>query len=51
MKTERCHECNGHGVVSDYGPFGDDFYGPQECKTCQGGGRVPARDEKGRFVK
>jgi hypothetical protein len=33
-----CPTCGGHGVVSDYGPSGEDFYGPKECPTCLGGG-------------
>lgn len=32
-----CHGCGGHGIVSDYGD-GEDFYGPTECKVCDGRG-------------
>jgi hypothetical protein len=46
----RCLDCNGWGVVSDYG-CGEDFYGPKDCPTCKGSGRVPPRDKSGRFVK
>jgi len=35
--TDRCHDCGGHGLVSDYGD-GEDFYGAKECKTCGGKG-------------
>jgi hypothetical protein len=37
--TVRCHNCNGHGIVSDYG-LGEDFYGPEECSTCGGSGTL-----------
>ncbi len=37
MKQVQCHECGGHGVVSDYGD-GEDFYGPKECLCCDGTG-------------
>ena len=36
-KRIRCTDCNGHGIVSDYGD-GQDFYGPKECPTCNGNG-------------
>ena len=32
--------CCVNGLVSDYGYFGEDFYGPKECDHCGGGGRV-----------
>lgn len=48
MKT--CAECDGHGVVGDYGPFGDDFYGAKTCPACGGSGRERDRDARGRFV-
>lgn len=34
-----CHECNGHGIVSNYGN-GEDFFGPKECDCCNGGGTL-----------
>lgn len=34
-----CYECDGHGVVSDYGN-GEDFYGAKECNRCGGVGTV-----------
>ncbi len=44
-----CHHCSGYGVVSDY--RGGDFNGAMECDECEGTGYLPARDEKGRFIK
>lgn len=38
-KPVTCHECGGHGVVSDYGD-GEDFYGPKECSVCNGSGTL-----------
>jgi len=35
METS-CPECDGYGVVADYGTFCDDFYGPKECPFCKG---------------
>ena len=37
---EECPDCDGHGIVSDYGAFGQDFDGPKECNYCSGSGRV-----------
>jgi DnaJ-class molecular chaperone len=34
-----CPGCDGHGMVSDYGYFGEDFYGAKECDDCHGTGR------------
>lgn len=36
---DRCGNCGGHGIVSDYG-MGDDFYGPKDCDSCDGAGSV-----------
>lgn len=36
----RCLDCDGYGIVADYGLFGDDFYGDKECKECEGTGRI-----------
>ena len=33
-----CASCGGHGVVSDYGATGVDFYGAKECDGCLGSG-------------
>jgi hypothetical protein len=35
----RCASCDGHGLVSDYGCCGEDFYGAKECDDCCGSGR------------
>jgi DnaJ-class molecular chaperone len=50
---QKCPECCGHGQVSDYGPFGLDFYGPKECSLCFGTGSIRKlhRDSKGRFAR
>lgn len=50
-QTEKCYNCDGHGLISDYGSFGLEFYGPKECKTCNGSGKVLKRDKLGRFTK
>ncbi len=50
-KRETCWDCQGYGIVCDYGAFGEDFYGDKECPTCHGRGDLRARDEKGRFCK
>ena len=44
-KVERntCPECSGYGIVSDYGAFGDDFYGPKECPLCRGSTTIKVR--------
>lgn len=36
----KCDECNGHGVVADYGPLGLDFEGAKECVCCHGSGVI-----------
>lgn len=51
MSYEKCPECDGHGVVSDYGLFGVDFFGPKTCPLCKGNGLIRARDKNGRFIK
>lgn len=48
-KRVQCHNCGGHGLVSDYG-MGDDFYGAKKCKTCNGSGSI-WRTPKGRYVE
>lgn len=48
---ERCYECDGYGIVMDYGLFGLDFFGPKTCKHCLGTGKVKSRDRLGRFIK
>ena len=44
-----CLNCNGHGQVSDYG-IGIDFYGPKECDTCDGSGRL-SKHKSGAIAK
>ena len=34
----KCENCNGYGIVADYGSLGDDFYGDKECRSCNGTG-------------
>lgn len=36
----KCPNCDGHGMVSDYGAFGLDFEGPAECDDCGGNGSI-----------
>jgi hypothetical protein len=36
-RRESCFMCNATGLVSDYG-CGEDFYGPEECRSCNGAG-------------
>ena len=38
MLREQCYVCGGHGLVSDYGNDGEDFYGAKECSCCDGTG-------------
>lgn len=46
MKYEKCPWCNGSGLELDT------YTGePTHCHECKGNTVVPARDEKGRFVK
>lgn len=45
---ETCGNCDGYGLVSDYGD-GQDFYGAKECPRCGGSGTVQPRDQRGRF--
>lgn len=40
---ERCPSCRGHGLENG-------IDGPRDCGSCQGEGRVRARDESGRFT-
>ena len=47
--TEACFECYGTGQTAHYSAC--DFEGPKECSTCKGSGRIPLRDDKGRFAK
>ncbi len=35
-----CGSCSGHGQVGDYGMFGTDFNGPDECEACGGSGYI-----------
>lgn len=39
-KQIECHDCNGHGQVSNYCCGGMDFNGPEECHTCNGSGLI-----------
>lgn len=41
---DRCPRCRGHGLV--HGIDGE----PTDCYDCGGGGQVPARDDRGRFL-
>jgi DnaJ-class molecular chaperone len=45
----QCHSCDGHGMVADYG-CGEDFYGPEECRTCNGSGNI-WKTPKGRYAE
>lgn len=36
MEDTTCPECRGYGIIPDYGPFADDFYGEKECYVCHG---------------
>ena len=45
-----CDNCDGHGVVADYGAFGLDFEGPRECPHCNGSGIV-WKSPKGRLFE
>jgi len=36
-RRERCYACNATGMTSNYG-CGGDFYGPEECRSCNGSG-------------
>ena len=38
--TIKCDSCDGKGVVANYGTFGLDFEGPEECGDCEGKGHV-----------
>ena len=46
----KCWNCGGYGQASSYSLDGSDFLGTDECKTCNGSGRV-FRSPKGRFAK
>lgn len=35
-----CTKCQGHGQVANYGAFGLDFEGPDECPDCEGTGTI-----------
>jgi DnaJ-class molecular chaperone len=37
---ETCPNCDGYGIVPDYGAFGMDFEGDKECPDCKGSGQV-----------
>jgi DnaJ-class molecular chaperone len=50
FKYEQCSACSGHALVPDYGPCGNDFYGPKSCPYCKGTGRVRARNKRVRFI-
>lgn len=45
-----CWDCGGHGQSSSYSIDGGDFLGADECRTCNGSGRV-FRSPKGRFAQ
>jgi hypothetical protein len=47
-RREDCFVCYGTGMTSNYG-CGEDFYGPEECDTCCGGGQYWVTP-KGRHV-
>ena len=38
-KQIKCCDCDGSGLSLDYG-LGLDFYGPKECITCCGSGKL-----------
>jgi hypothetical protein len=48
-RCERYCSCGGHGLVSDYGWDGRDFYGAKECDRCAGAG-VHWRTPQGQYV-
>ena len=35
-----CSSCDGKGIVSSYTADGSDFNGPDECRDCNGSGRI-----------
>lgn len=37
---QKCHDCSGHGLISDYSYDGHEFEGPAECRTCNGTGTI-----------
>lgn len=39
-REKQCSGCGGHGQVSGYTADGSDFTGAEECKECNGTGRV-----------
>lgn len=49
-KRITCHNCEGHGQVANYGSFGLDFEGPEECNSCEGSGSI-WQSPKGRLAK
>src|SRR5262245_40963289 len=43
-RHEPCYACNATGMTSNYG-CGEDFYGPEECRSCKAAAVTGSRPE------